>query len=392
MSCEFYFFPIRLAAIASEAQPDEDDYGYTSTYANELYKKMMEKYKDDAKKDTRNKPRQDLNPPKIQTVKSNGHSNSASSAPNGNGKVPQADEKGKRKKKPPPPPPSFHDLLRLAEEKSKEPIILKNPMSDDPKGPETSEYGRPMTARQKKEFLRELELKKRVAAQFSGDTLPEDFWKDIPSVHIGEPRRAPMKNVPSIPKIPAVPQGKSSGGPPKVTKTDPMSVNGAKPNNPAISVPHSSHLRAKEGAPVSDINKKTDKIGTSPSSKPNFAKKSSPTSRSPSNGYPSSRDPHGGKQRERPDMVDKPVKRKPNEEVVRAKPRPRRSSEDTAILPSSSNYKKPSHRFPLNPYLDQDKPLPRFQPEREKGKRVPIFKKKYFLKPTQLLIHKKSLL
>jgi hypothetical protein len=62
----------------------------------------------------------------------------------------------------PPPQASFVDLLRLAEQKSKEPVVIKKPAKELPDGIEMFEFGRPMTAKEKAKYMSEMALKRRV--------------------------------------------------------------------------------------------------------------------------------------------------------------------------------------------------------------------------------------
>lgn len=192
---------------ASEAQPDEDDYGYTSTYANEMYNKMLQKYQSDAKKEPSHWSK--LVGPKIHHIKTsvppgkestsknsskhNSSKHNVENIANNSNEMP----KPPKKKPPPPPPPGFDELLKLAEQKSKEPITIKNPTKESFNGPEF-EFGRPMTAREKKTFMQEQELKQRAQAAFSGNQPAKSAVTSVPK--ISESTTNHPKSIP-IPKL-----------------------------------------------------------------------------------------------------------------------------------------------------------------------------------------------
>lgn len=162
-------------------QPDEDDYGYVSQEASQLYSKLMEKYKslpdDEKKKDYKGKL---LSKEEIRSTKDRvraaihreqeeenvphkrqRHSKSSTDAgtssssyeksnryqpsPTPESKKSNESEKPKPKKRPPPPPAmDFQQLLKLAEQKQFEPIEIKTPKVE--KEPE-----RLMTQKEKRE-------------------------------------------------------------------------------------------------------------------------------------------------------------------------------------------------------------------------------------------------
>ncbi|XP_018406120.1 PREDICTED: protein SPT2 homolog isoform X2 [Cyphomyrmex costatus] len=179
--------------IAGPSQPDEDDYGYESQAASELYNQLMNKYnslppekplfstsertvKDIAS--TKDRVKQALKQQELE--ESSGHRKKKRSNVSNvketeieekvgkdnkevNKKVKEVkedkdekdkDEKPKAKKKPSlPPPMGFAELLKLAEVKQHEPVVIEV----KPK----VENERPMTKRQKMEYMQEKERKEQ---------------------------------------------------------------------------------------------------------------------------------------------------------------------------------------------------------------------------------------
>ncbi|XP_011166674.1 protein SPT2 homolog [Solenopsis invicta] len=173
--------------IAGPSQPDEDDYGYESQTASALYNQFMSKYnslpqekpifnnetrtvKDIAS--TKDRVKQAL---KQELEESSGHrkrrkssnakeidvdekiektTKSKENSKEINNKINEnKDEKPKIKKKSLPPPMGFADLLKLAEIKQREPVVIEI----KPK----VEKERPMTKRQKLEYVQEKERKEQ---------------------------------------------------------------------------------------------------------------------------------------------------------------------------------------------------------------------------------------
>ncbi|XP_011636227.1 protein SPT2 homolog [Pogonomyrmex barbatus] len=172
--------------IAGPSQPDEDDYGYESQEASALYNQFMNKYnslpaekpilssetrtaKDIAS--TKDRVKQALKQQELE--ESSGHRRKRKSSvlnakeATVDEKVisdktekniistdkEDKDEKPKVKKKPMPPPMGFAELLKLAEKKQHEPVV----MEVKPK----VENERPMTKRQKIEYIQEKERREQ---------------------------------------------------------------------------------------------------------------------------------------------------------------------------------------------------------------------------------------
>ncbi|XP_047343418.1 protein SPT2 homolog [Vespa velutina] len=170
--------------IAGPSQPDEDDYGYVSQEASAFYNQLMNKYsnlppekplfsntgkrtvKDIAL--TKDRVKQALKQQEIED--SLGHrrkrrsstvNRKESECEDQNEKVPEKKTKEqekhgkeKAKKKPPPPPMDFGELLKLAEKKQHEPVVI------DAK-PKVEEPERLMTKKQMKEYMKEKEWRER---------------------------------------------------------------------------------------------------------------------------------------------------------------------------------------------------------------------------------------
>lgn len=80
-------------------------------------------------------------------------------------------EKSKPSKKAPPPPPDYRLLLELAQQKQQvgAPVSLKaNKPINRKEDPEDFEFGRPMTAKEKKAFMEKKALEERVKRKFEG--------------------------------------------------------------------------------------------------------------------------------------------------------------------------------------------------------------------------------
>ncbi|KXJ79252.1 hypothetical protein RP20_CCG001767 [Aedes albopictus] len=173
-------------------QPDEDDYGYTSNVASQLYQQLMDKYKntpeekkfkDGAKrvmskeemerakarvKDALNRVEEEENAPRTRKRKEGGEGTtreeegtSASSTKRGPDRYDPEEERRKeaeakakeeaarKKARRPagPAPPDFATLLKLAEQKQMEPVKVEVPVIEKKKEPE-----RLMTKKEKKEY------------------------------------------------------------------------------------------------------------------------------------------------------------------------------------------------------------------------------------------------
>ena len=145
------------ATKAGRYQPDEDDYGYESSVANSIYEKLMKKfeanYEDPMDKFKRPpsmakaKPKI-TNDPKFQPFRKPAE-NSKKSSPEPS-KASKTGSNGIKKSSA--PPPSFQELLKMAKaggssKKSDKDLVGKNVKE--------AEFNRPMTAKEKEEFIRE---------------------------------------------------------------------------------------------------------------------------------------------------------------------------------------------------------------------------------------------
>ncbi|CAL8079342.1 unnamed protein product [Orchesella dallaii] len=164
-----------------EIQPDEDDYGYTSNYADMMHKKMMEKYKAIPVKPAFPQQR-GLPIPKAQSLAKNvGASNGSGwRKPHGEDQGDYSPEQDYEEPAPAPapapskpakpskvsnkpPPPDYQQLLLLAQQKAREPALPTKVVVDKNAERDEFEFGRPMTAKEKAAFLAEKDLKDRVA-------------------------------------------------------------------------------------------------------------------------------------------------------------------------------------------------------------------------------------
>lgn len=109
------------------------------------------------------------------------------------------DDKPKVKKKPPPPPMDFAQLLKIAEKKQHEPIVIETKVK-----PKPEEVERPMTARQKKEFEKEREWREKKALREKNPQLYKSLMekKDVkPQASSNNNNATNIKNNVKIPKV-----------------------------------------------------------------------------------------------------------------------------------------------------------------------------------------------
>lgn len=175
--------------LAGFAQPDEDDYGYVSQEASAFYNKMMEKYSKmpeeqkfptmakkistnltstkDRVKAALDKEQEEAMMPRSRKRK---HKESEEVCETNNYREDYEEHQEKRKIVKPkvtaPPPMNFNDLLKIAERKQFEPIIVEK---------KEKEEERLLTKRQKLEQQREEERKKRRQETESGTTSTNKF-------------------------------------------------------------------------------------------------------------------------------------------------------------------------------------------------------------------------
>ncbi|XP_034937637.1 protein SPT2 homolog [Chelonus insularis] len=180
--------------ITGFVQPDEDDYGYVSQEASAFYDRLLNKYShspdkplfsDSGKRSvkdiasTKDRVKQALKQQEIDDSLPHRRKRKSSEIATGSGTAKDNEieekcqsEKAKegdkvKKKRPPMPPPiDFASLLKLAEKKQHEPIIIEP--KPKPK-PETVEYERPMTKKQKKEFMKEKEWREKREREKNND-------------------------------------------------------------------------------------------------------------------------------------------------------------------------------------------------------------------------------
>ncbi|KAJ2950457.1 hypothetical protein O0L34_g8700 [Tuta absoluta] len=213
--------------LAGADQPDQDDYGYESQEAAAFYQKMMQKYSkipDEPKfPDTKKVVKRDINGT-IERVKHAlqheddpvPHKRKRRSDAGGDrdGSPPSKYEPEKEKKKddkpdkpkirkPMPPPMDFNQLLKLAEQKKSEPIVVadKKPKLESSSAPE-----RLMTKRQRREYEEEMARRQRrqerIDAEKSGKKIPKD---DRP---VEKERKPESTGFGRIPKIGEKPNGR----------------------------------------------------------------------------------------------------------------------------------------------------------------------------------------
>ncbi|XP_031833194.1 protein SPT2 homolog [Nomia melanderi] len=169
--------------MAGPSQPDEDDYGYVSQEASAFYNQLMNKYNNappqkplfsDSRKrtikdiaSTKDRVKQALKQQEVEEALGHRRKRKSSAkeveteveekiektAPPVEDKK-EKDEKPKIKKRPMPPPMDFNELLKIAEKKQHEPIVIEAK-------PKVEEPERLMTKKQMKEYAKEKEWRER---------------------------------------------------------------------------------------------------------------------------------------------------------------------------------------------------------------------------------------
>lgn len=193
--------------MAGPSQPDEDDYGYVSQEASAFYNQLMSKYNTSASQkpmyssgkrtvkdiaSTKDRVKQALKQQEIDEALGHRRKRKSSTKDTEGGdpiseKEPAEDnEKQKEEKEKPkkrkmaPPPIDFGELLKIAEKKQHETIVI------EPK-PKVEEPERLMTKKQMKEYAKEKEWREKRERERSG-----------------EPNKTPVQNkLKPIPKIPS---------------------------------------------------------------------------------------------------------------------------------------------------------------------------------------------
>ena len=163
------------ATLAGRRQCDEDDYGYESMAANSMYERLLQKYEknpvDPMAKFPKSRPKEakdvlaTLNKVKDSLAKgdesfqpyrrpqsstTSDHKSTSSS----NSDSATTSKQKVVKNNNAPAPPSFSELLKMAEKKKLEPVSKKE-LNKNAKPVRESEFHRPMTAKEKEEFIRE---------------------------------------------------------------------------------------------------------------------------------------------------------------------------------------------------------------------------------------------
>lgn len=295
-------------------QPDQDDYGYVSNEANAFYQKYIEKVKD-VKEDKHFAPsrpvtRTDLNSTKdrvkaaieremaeknlpqsrVRTSASTGAPKLASALTATSGSLrkkdlydpeaeKEAEDKKKREeeqqkrlknKKPPPPAMDFQSLLKLAEKKQFEPVVVEvEPKKKEPERLLTKKEKQEMEERQR--FMEERERRKKEMEKNGG--------KSSATTKPKVPERQKMEPNGRIPKLNQSPASKSTSSTAVSSlgkSSDPKSAAAfKKPLNPVSASPNSS---------IKNINASS----TKPSSSPGLARNSNTGGRPLTNGGSSS--------------------------------------------------------------------------------------------------------
>uniref|UniRef100_A0AAG5DV70 Protein SPT2 homolog n=1 Tax=Anopheles atroparvus TaxID=41427 RepID=A0AAG5DV70_ANOAO len=318
-----------LIALAGPEQPDEDDYGYTSNVASQFYQQLMDKYKSNPEEqrfkeaERRTMSKEDLARTKArvkdaivrQAEEENGprsrKSRVAGGAPTGGGSEERdsggrcargpdpydpAEEQRRReadaarakteeKRKQlarkgasgAPPPPDFATLLKLAEQKQKEPIRLEADRAPEKR---RTEPERLMTKREKKEHDERMAFfeMKRLRDRIKDDPKLSDKEK--------QQRLAKLEAMRAAGKLPGIPAANGDGGaravapspaaasPTKLALTANSVPSNARPSLGASGAPNRS-ITGSSGSPsvickqteLGRIKKRSEPNGTDPLAK-----------------------------------------------------------------------------------------------------------------------------
>lgn len=180
--------------MAGPSQPDEDDYGYVSQEASAFYNQLMNKYNaapqrplfhSNGKKtvkdiaSTKDRVKQALRQQEEEAALGHRRKRKSTSGQKGaegdegddeslaveSEKDKDKDEKPKQKRKLAPPPIDFGELLKLAEKKQHEPVMIEvKPKLEEPE--------RLMTKKQMQEYFKEKEAKERREQREKGTEVP----------------------------------------------------------------------------------------------------------------------------------------------------------------------------------------------------------------------------
>ncbi|KAK0086115.1 hypothetical protein PV325_003754 [Microctonus aethiopoides] len=206
--------------MAGPSQPDEDDYGYVSQEASAFYNQLMNKYSklppekplfsDSGKRvvkdiaSTKDRVKLALKQQEIEeslphrrkrksgdiTAKESDRDSPREKNSSEKDKNIEKDDKPKAKKRPVMPPPmDFVSLLKLAEKKQHEPVVIEV----KPK-PKVEELERPMTKKQKKQYLKETDWK---------DKKDRDRNVEVPKTtnslnELNKPTKLPVNKIPKV--------------------------------------------------------------------------------------------------------------------------------------------------------------------------------------------------
>ena len=171
--------------VESRIQCDNDDYGYESSAANSMFEKLMKKFEanpeDPMAKFARPKKPLEKNSAKFQPFRRPESSSvkkesKSSSSTKSNGSVSTSSastsKSTSKNNKNLAPPPSFAELLKLAGNKKK---VVPGSQADLKKGSKEAEFDRPMTQKEKEEFMRERnsQLRKEGKLPTQTSTIPK---------------------------------------------------------------------------------------------------------------------------------------------------------------------------------------------------------------------------
>jgi protein SPT2 len=183
------------ATLAGRFQCDNDDYGYESKAASSIYEKLIQKYEKNpedpmAKFARPHKPKSDVNATltrikssvasgdssfqpfrnKKSETKSDKKESTSKSLTSSSSSSPESSSSTSAKKSSSssivkrntnaPPPPSFSELLKMAKDKGGQPSLSKTK-----KDTKEGEFQRPMTAKEKTEYIRERDSQLRKAGK-----------------------------------------------------------------------------------------------------------------------------------------------------------------------------------------------------------------------------------
>ncbi|XP_034186956.1 protein SPT2 homolog [Osmia lignaria lignaria] len=253
--------------MAGPSQPDEDDYGYVSQEASAFYNQLMSKYNsmpsqkttaNDSRKrtikdiaSTKDRVKQALKQQeveealghrrkrKLSTKETEGEAETKTERDDNEDRK-EKDEKPKPKKRSMPPPIDFSELLKIAEKKQHEPIVIEvKPKNEEPE--------RLLTKKQMKEYAKEKEWRERKEQRSKANNTTNKEAVPNPPIKPNKTQESYVNDTNKISKIPEKPTTTSSIlnktlKTPTVAQPQPAKkpIEKPVPNKPTVNKPNAS--------------------------------------------------------------------------------------------------------------------------------------------------------